>query len=63
LCEADLSHPRLPSLRRRPQLFPDTPTSFRRRPPWLGEHTDEVLAEAGFATGEIETLRAAAAVR
>jgi crotonobetainyl-CoA:carnitine CoA-transferase CaiB-like acyl-CoA transferase len=46
-----------------PVRFPDTPTSFRRRPPRLGEHTDEVLAEAGFAAAEIETLRAAAAVR
>ena len=45
-----------------PVRFPDTPTSFRRRPPRLGEHTDEVLAEAGFAAAEIETLRAAAAV-
>jgi len=46
-----------------PVRFPDTPTSFRRRTPRLGEHTDEVHPEAGIAATEIETLRAAAAVR
>ena len=45
-----------------PVRFPDTPTSFRRLPPRLGEHTDEVLSEAGFGTEEIVTLRTAAAV-
>lgn len=30
----------------------------RRRAPRLGEHGDEVLAEGGFAPGEIEALRA-----
>ena len=28
-----------------------------RAPPVLGEHTDEVLTEAGFSSGEIETMR------
>jgi crotonobetainyl-CoA:carnitine CoA-transferase CaiB-like acyl-CoA transferase len=45
-----------------PVRFPDTPTSFRRLPPRLGEHTDEVLGEAGFGAEEIAGLRAAAAV-
>jgi crotonobetainyl-CoA:carnitine CoA-transferase CaiB-like acyl-CoA transferase len=45
-----------------PARFPDTPTSFRRMPPRLGEHTDEVLGEAGFGAEEIGTLRAACAV-
>jgi crotonobetainyl-CoA:carnitine CoA-transferase CaiB-like acyl-CoA transferase len=45
-----------------PARFPDTPTSFRRLPPRLGEHTDEVLGEAGFAADEIEALRAGGAV-
>jgi crotonobetainyl-CoA:carnitine CoA-transferase CaiB-like acyl-CoA transferase len=45
-----------------PARFRDTPTSFRRMPPRLGEHTDEVLGEAGFGAEEIGTLRAACAV-
>lgn len=34
-----------------------TPPSFRREPPSLGQHTGEVLAEAGFRREEIEALR------
>jgi crotonobetainyl-CoA:carnitine CoA-transferase CaiB-like acyl-CoA transferase len=45
-----------------PVRFPDTPTSFRRLPPRLAQHTDEVLGDAGFAADEIRTLRAAGAV-
>ncbi|HET9851819.1 MAG TPA: CaiB/BaiF CoA-transferase family protein [Candidatus Limnocylindrales bacterium] len=39
-----------------------TPASIRTPPPLLGEHTDEILAEAGYAPAEIEALRAAAVV-
>ena len=28
-----------------------------REPPTLGEHTDEILAEAGYAPAEVERLR------
>ena len=45
-----------------PARFPETPTSFRRMPPRLGAHTDEVLGEAGFGAEEIGALRAGNAV-
>jgi crotonobetainyl-CoA:carnitine CoA-transferase CaiB-like acyl-CoA transferase len=38
---------------------PDTP---RRPAPSAGEHTDEILAEAGFTTAEVDDLRSAAVV-
>lgn len=34
-----------------------TPQQVRRHPPLLGEHTEEVLAEAGLSGGEIAALR------
>ena len=42
-----------------PVKMTETPGSIRRRAPLLGEHTDEVLAEAGLAPAAIEELRAA----
>jgi crotonobetainyl-CoA:carnitine CoA-transferase CaiB-like acyl-CoA transferase len=33
-----------------------------REPPTLGEHTDEILGEAGYAPDEIERLRRDAVV-
>ena len=39
------------------------PVSFRRPPPTLGQHTDQVLAEAGYTTAEITALRDAGIVR
>jgi crotonobetainyl-CoA:carnitine CoA-transferase CaiB-like acyl-CoA transferase len=30
--------------------------SIERQPPTLGEHTDEILTEAGFSKAEIETF-------
>jgi crotonobetainyl-CoA:carnitine CoA-transferase CaiB-like acyl-CoA transferase len=35
---------------------------FRRPPPRLGEHTDEILAEIGLTSAEIENLRASGVV-
>jgi crotonobetainyl-CoA:carnitine CoA-transferase CaiB-like acyl-CoA transferase len=39
-----------------------TPGSIRTPAPALGEHTDAVLAEAGFTRAEIDALRAAGAI-
>jgi crotonobetainyl-CoA:carnitine CoA-transferase CaiB-like acyl-CoA transferase len=41
--------------------FDRTPADIRRPAPLLGEHTDEVLAEAGYSPGEIAALRDAGA--
>ena len=34
-----------------------TPTEVRRAPPALGEHTEEILCEAGFSADDILALR------
>jgi crotonobetainyl-CoA:carnitine CoA-transferase CaiB-like acyl-CoA transferase len=39
-----------------------TPAQFRRAPPEIGEHTDEVLAELGFTSERIAALRRAGVI-
>jgi formyl-CoA transferase len=56
---AEMEHPvagrvRAPGV---PVRMDATPPSVRRHPPVLGEHTDEVLAEIGCSTEEVEALR------
>jgi CoA:oxalate CoA-transferase len=46
-----------------PVRYSDTPAEIRRPPPMLGEHTREVLAEAGYSHDEIEALVTADIVR
>jgi len=47
---------------RNPARFERTPTSLRHPPPGPGQHTDEVLREAGYAESEIASLRESGAV-
>jgi crotonobetainyl-CoA:carnitine CoA-transferase CaiB-like acyl-CoA transferase len=60
----DVEHPTLGALRTlgTPIKMSATPLNPRRRGPMLGEHTDDVLAEAGYSSDEIEQLRYAGAV-
>jgi crotonobetainyl-CoA:carnitine CoA-transferase CaiB-like acyl-CoA transferase len=62
-----LQHVDHPREGRIPQLgFPiklsGTPCDIRTPPPLLGEHSDEILAEAGFDTAAIAALREAGAI-
>ncbi len=45
-----------------PWKLHDTPGSVRLPPPLLGQHTDEILHEAGYSQGEINSLRRAKVV-
>jgi crotonobetainyl-CoA:carnitine CoA-transferase CaiB-like acyl-CoA transferase len=45
-----------------PFILSSTPASLSRRPPLLGEHTEEVLREIGFDDRRINALREAGAI-
>jgi crotonobetainyl-CoA:carnitine CoA-transferase CaiB-like acyl-CoA transferase len=55
----EVDHPALGVLRQVgiPIRFESTPGAVRTPPPLLGEHTDEVLVEAGYDTATIADLR------
>ena len=57
-------HPGHPSARvaTAPMQFDDERVEVRRGAPGLGEHTDEVLGELGFAPAELAALRDAGAI-
>ena len=59
----ETEHPQAGTLRqtRPPARFSGTPTQHRMGGPQLGQHTGEVLAEAGLAEGEIARLLDSAA--
>ena len=56
-------HPTHPTARLAcaPMQFDDEQVEVRRRAPAIGEHTDEILAEAGLTAEEIAALRATGA--
>ncbi len=56
----ELEHPALGLIKSlaTPVHLEDTPLVYRRHPPRLGEHSDEVAAELGYRPSEIARLRA-----
>ena len=56
----ELEHPALGIVKSlaTPVHMSDTPLSYRRHPPRLGEHSDEVAAELGYSAADIAQLRA-----
>ena len=56
---AEIPHPQVPDLRvpNSPLKLAATPPSLRRHPPMLGEHNEEILADAGFSPGRITEMQ------
>ncbi len=56
----DVDYPGLPRpapLMRTPVELSETPGEIRQRPPTLGEHTDQIMTELGYAEADITRLR------
>jgi crotonobetainyl-CoA:carnitine CoA-transferase CaiB-like acyl-CoA transferase len=45
-----------------PLHFSESGTGFRRSPPQLGEHSDQILTELGYGEAEVTSLRTSGAV-
>ncbi|MDR3083838.1 MAG: CoA transferase [Streptomyces sp.] len=62
---AELDHPTAGRVRTvaSPLHLSDTPTRIHSAPPTLGQHTEEILTEAGYDPAQIAELRARGAVR
>ena len=60
----EIAHPLSETVRlvASPMRLSATPVQYRRAPPLLGQHTDEVLQEMGLSAGEIDALRAGGAI-
>lgn len=61
----EVEHPGMPRpavIVNTPIKMTETPGGIRHRAPLLGEHTDDVLAAAGYSAEEIQALREARAV-
>jgi len=60
----EMPHPSLDSVKTvaSPLRLHDAPVTYRRHPPLLGEHTEEVLAELGYDARQIADLRAGGVV-
>ena len=54
-----VNHPLTDTLRlvASPMKLSATPVTYRRAPPLLGQHTDEVLAEFGLHSDQVAQLR------
>jgi crotonobetainyl-CoA:carnitine CoA-transferase CaiB-like acyl-CoA transferase len=60
----EMDHPlagELPMLAN-PIHFSETPPTYKRHPPLLGQHTEEVLAEVGYSAVEIAAFQGSGAV-
>ena len=61
----EMPHPVLGTYRTTgvPVKFGETPARIERRPPLLGEHTDEILSELGLSDSDLTRLRAHGTIR
>jgi crotonobetainyl-CoA:carnitine CoA-transferase CaiB-like acyl-CoA transferase len=62
---SEVVHPHVGTIREMavPSEWHGTPPSNYRAPPMLGEHTREVLKEAGYSDDDIESMQRAVATR